>query len=509
MAEATAQTPSGFPSSNPSKSFWHKEPSSILLGHRSSQDLPQHADVVIIGSGMTGASVAWHLLNQKSEEQRSGPSESLDVVLLEAREVCWGATGRNGGHCQPVFFDHPNDPSIGHFELTNFRTIQKLSKELGIDCEFVEQPGVRALYSDHYLKTLSESIRTVRLTDPELGERMKLVTDVEELKKLRIPTAKGAVVTNVAGRMWPYKFVAGILERLLANPTSRSGTFNLQTNTTATSITRADDVDPDSPEPAAWKVSTADRGSIVASYVVLATNAYTPAILPEFADLLVPARGQMSSLVPSESLAGENRLQTSFGFLGHGQDDYLVQRPNETGGHLMFGGGRAYGPSLGVSDDSTIDENTARYLRHALIDHLGPYAHQSNLTPTTSELSATHEWTGIMSFSRDNLPWVGPVPNRPSVFMSAGYTGHGMPNAWLCGGAVGKMILEKVEDGFVKDDVQMNESEEANSRLSKTRWLDLPRSYMASAERMERARAGPTVRELDLADGFNEGNVEF
>lgn len=48
---------------------------------------------------------------------------------------------QNGGHCQPVFFEHPHDPSIGHFELKNFETLQSLIDEKDIDCEFVTQPG--------------------------------------------------------------------------------------------------------------------------------------------------------------------------------------------------------------------------------------------------------------------------------------------------------------------------------------------------------------------------------
>ncbi|THC93953.1 hypothetical protein EYZ11_006564 [Aspergillus tanneri] len=63
-----------------------------------SEKLPQSADIVIIGSGMSGASVAYTIL---SECQALG--EEKTVVVLEAREVCSGATGRNGGHlkCSP------------------------------------------------------------------------------------------------------------------------------------------------------------------------------------------------------------------------------------------------------------------------------------------------------------------------------------------------------------------------------------------------------------------------
>lgn len=50
-------------------------------------ELPSEADVVIVGSGITGASAARFL----AEDERA---RDLSVVMLDAREACWGATGR-------------------------------------------------------------------------------------------------------------------------------------------------------------------------------------------------------------------------------------------------------------------------------------------------------------------------------------------------------------------------------------------------------------------------------
>ena len=205
------------------------------------------------------------------------------------------------------------------------------------------------------------SLLTIQETAPELARMMKLVANKKELEKLRLPNATGALVTSVAARMWPYKFVSRILEDLVTSE-EVGERFNLQTLTPVECLA--------SHYGDRWTVKTAGRGSIVAKKVVFATNAWTSYLLPDFADLIVPCRGQMSALIPLPSVGGESRLKTSLGFMGEGIDDYLIQRPNDRGGHLMFGGGRQHGPSIGVTDDSIIDEKTAKYLRTRLVDAL-------------------------------------------------------------------------------------------------------------------------------------------
>ncbi|KAJ4303520.1 hypothetical protein N0V90_002416 [Kalmusia sp. IMI 367209] len=67
-----------------------------LLHHRTTQNLPSSADIVVIGSGrlikISGTLLTKHCLETWPEKT---------VVVLEAREFCSGATGRNAGHCKP------------------------------------------------------------------------------------------------------------------------------------------------------------------------------------------------------------------------------------------------------------------------------------------------------------------------------------------------------------------------------------------------------------------------
>jgi len=78
------------PVANATTPYWRTQLHPID-GHRSSHDLPAECDIVIIGAGLAGVSTAYHL----SAAAGSG-AKIPSIVILEARQVCSGATGRNG-----------------------------------------------------------------------------------------------------------------------------------------------------------------------------------------------------------------------------------------------------------------------------------------------------------------------------------------------------------------------------------------------------------------------------
>jgi hypothetical protein len=80
-----AAIPVSLPWLNPTQSYWQDPPDEIA-DLRSTDTVPRSADVVIVGSGITGAAVAWNLLQDGDR----------DVLMLDARQACSGATGRNG-----------------------------------------------------------------------------------------------------------------------------------------------------------------------------------------------------------------------------------------------------------------------------------------------------------------------------------------------------------------------------------------------------------------------------
>ncbi|KAM5352555.1 hypothetical protein ACJ41O_005277 [Fusarium nematophilum] len=402
------------PSAESTKSYWHHQPSEKLLGHRTTAELPSAADVVIVGSGITGAFAARELV-------RGGKKK---VVLLEAREACWGATGRNGGHCQPLVY--AARPAVSRFELDTYAFLRDLVADNKIPCDWETVGGVHTLPSREVLDLVSKHLDRLRRDFPDLADRARIVTDKQELQRLRVPQAFAAVYQPDAAKLWPYKLVAWVLESLL----SESPSFNLQTRTPVEHIQRVG---------GSWVLHTA-RGQIAAGSVVLATNAYTSHLLPELSGLLIPVRGQVSALTPPRD--GSPLEHSHVWVTPGGGDDYLMQRPS---GELILGGERLAVPDaqVGVSRDDAVDPVIARRLRSAL------RAAVKLKAPGEAEdaaLAATYEWTGIMGYSRDGYPWVGQVPaalggGDGGLWISAGYTGHGMPVAARCAIAVAQEIL--------------------------------------------------------------------
>ncbi|KAJ9657407.1 hypothetical protein H2201_008203 [Coniosporium apollinis] len=467
--------PASLPVPNSTHSFWHSEPNKFLIGHRTTPDLPREADIVVIGSGITGASIARFLAE---DDRASGKS----IVLLEAREACWGATGRNGGHCQPLLFDR--GPEVAAFELRNVAAVRSYIESHDVSCEWRTVTGCRTFWTDALLDAAKAEVSHLRDSAPELAKHVTLITDKAELAKHRVrPSAAGATLTCGAGQLWPYKYVTYILETLV-----RSGRLALHTNTPVTSLSPA-------PDGKTTLVHT-PRGTIVATHTILATNGYTSHLLPSFVDLIVPVRGEMSAQLPPP---GMSRLEDSYGFVGAGgqganQDDYLIQRPFKgvpnPKGHLMFGGGGGAGTleRVGVSDDSVIDEDSARYLRQSL-----PKMLELGGEGGEGELKADYQWTGIMGFSRDNMPWVGKVPEGKGVWLC-----HGMPNGTLCGKAIVDMMLA--------------ESEGTNLSTLQEQMVhngDIPRGYLITDKRIRDARRLPTVAVAEKEGTIGNQSKDF
>lgn len=89
ISSTTPASKTGLPVANATLPFWRTEPHDLDT-FRSTEALPTECDTLVIGAGYAGVSTLYHLLDS---DNAPDPSK---IVMLEAREACSGASGRNG-----------------------------------------------------------------------------------------------------------------------------------------------------------------------------------------------------------------------------------------------------------------------------------------------------------------------------------------------------------------------------------------------------------------------------
>ena len=424
--DARVSRPPGLPRSEPTPSFW-QDPPSALAHHRTTAELPGTADVVIIGGGITGTSIAYHLL--------AGPPTDAPlpaVVLLEARTACSGATGRNGGHTKTASYGSflRNAETLGtaeavcivRYEYAVMRAVHDFARAHGIACDSWQGDTVDVIYNaDEWARAQKAFTAMHEALEPdEPAGRHAFWNAKEAEEKFFAPGACGAI-TYEAGSISGYKFATGALELAVEEG------LNLQTETPALSLRREGD---------AWAIET-PRGVIRARQVVLATNGFTAHLLPRLQGVIVPLRGHMSAQRPGSGLPAGG-LGRTYTFLDRHGYEYMIQRPpgTEAAGRIMIGGCTTKLPDGGVrefgtTDDTTYDMAVVRLLEQCTKEYFGACWGEDDPRGRLS-----HYWTGIMGFSGDGFPLVGPVPGETDLFVAAAFNGQGMVLCWLAGQAL-------------------------------------------------------------------------
>lgn len=317
------------PASHSTTSFWRANPHK-LDNHRSTPDLPSAADILIIGAGFSGVACAYYLT-------LDSPSPAPSITLLEARELCSGATGRNGGHVKPdTYYNLPKytklfgaeaAASIASYEASQVYAVKTLVEKEGIDCDF------------HLTRATDVFLDAEAAQDAEAAFRQLQTggaVDVEDVHYIdnpalaeRVSGVRGALsaFTFTAGQLYPYKLVTALLELAMAR-----GDVNLQTNTPVASISPTRDAK------GFYSVSTTTRGVLKARTVIVSTNAYTASVLPEFRSRIVPVRGIACHITTPDPSKAPRLTNTYALRFNSGLMDYLIQRPSDNS--VIVGGAR-------------------------------------------------------------------------------------------------------------------------------------------------------------------------
>ncbi|EHY56367.1 hypothetical protein ABEF92_006907 [Exophiala dermatitidis] len=482
--EQRSKIPPGLPRENPTKSYWQDPPSDIA-DCRTTPDLPTHADVVIIGSGLSGASISYNLLSSEP---------NLRVVMLEARQAASGASGRNGGHTKPATYRSFSDNvhSVGaedamkitRLEQTTMEAVHAFAHKHQIDCDSHRCQTVDVFYDLEQLQAARESVALMeKLMDPQNCPKHIFHDGKTTAERFLAQDSMGAVEYE-SGSLNAYKFTIGILKLALQKG------LNLQCNTPAIRISKSDTTNPNASS-VLWTISTASRGTITTPKLVLATNAYSAHLYPPLQGVVVPLRGVVTAQRPGLSISqrscGRGRLDTTYSFVHEGDFEYMITRPSRdqtdinSNFDIVIGGGMHVAPRGGLdeygnTDDTTYDKASAEYLLQCTKNK-----YFNNIWgPDNSDGQCRSVWSGIMAFSADGYPFVGPVPGEQGLFLHVSFQGHGMVLCFSCARAAASMILDSGKNG--EQDEAVDSSKHSMSSLDS--WF--PNCYRVTSERLSR-----------------------
>ncbi|EIM79984.1 FAD dependent oxidoreductase [Stereum hirsutum FP-91666 SS1] len=373
--------------------------------------------------------------------------------MLEAREACSGATGRNAGHCRPDAFRgftalakiHGPEQAmkiLQHEKLVLDKVIDFISTNK-VDCDFDLCGTFDVCMGEDFLDYVTNAFEEFKAAGGDASP-IRWMESEEARKVTRVPSALGAFEWKAAS-LHPAKLCQFIIRSNVKNG------LQLFTHTPAVAITTVTTPN------GVWQVKT-PRGSILASRVVHATNAFAPTLLPLLSGKVTPCRAQAHKIIPPRPLNSTNLLTHTYSLRYQLHHFYsVIQR--KVDGAIVLGTSRGM-PGMseetrreitGTTDDTKISEEIRK-------DGLASFERSFGLGDGGDgmgrQIGEGEEfgWTGIIGMTPDLMPFIGPVPSLHGQFVIAGFNGHGMARIFDC--APG---LVKLMDGGEWSDTNMPE----------------------------------------------------
>jgi glycine/D-amino acid oxidase-like deaminating enzyme len=356
----------------------------------------RRADVAVIGAGFTGLSAALHLAER-----------GADVVVLDAERPGWGASGRNGGQVIPGVKDDP-DELERRFGPETGRRMWQIA---GGAADFVWDLVARHKISCHAQPcgwiSAAPSVSAMETLRVRVEQWQRRGAPVELLDRGRVAELTGTacyaggMLDRRAGALQPLGYVRG-----LARAAQRAGAA-VHGRSPATGL---------EPHAGSWRV-TVPGGSVTASNVILATNAYTDSLWPGLDRTVLPVQ---SYQIATRPLPVEVRRRILPG--GQVVSDLrrvLLYFRLDPDGRLIMGG---RGP-LNDTGDPALFERLARAV--------------TMLFPQMGTPQWEHRWSGRVALTADHLPHLHEP--RPGLLIGLGYNGRGVAMATV----MGKLLADR------------------------------------------------------------------
>ena len=405
---ASTTHPHAFHFDRPVDSYW--EASADPLG----LDTPpltaeESCDVAVIGAGFTGLSAALELAGQ-----------GVDVRVLEAGRVGWGASGRNGGFACMGSHKLSYATMIGRYGLDATKQFyDTMRQSVALVRDTLQHYGIDAWATQDGEVTLAHlPSRVQELRDEQAYLSRTFGDDTEFLSKedLKAQGLDGpGFFAGLRGRVGfgvhPLNYARG-LARAAAGAGAR---IHAQSR-----LVRWEEL------PDGHRLHT-PGGVLKARQVIVATNGYTPEdVSPRHAGRIMPA---LSSIIVTRPLTQEERSAQGWTSDVPSYDSrkllhYFRLLPN---GRFLFGG-------RGGTDASDSGHAAYRPL-------LTRAFHE--LFPAWAHVEITHYWRGFVCLSHDLVPYVGALDERQTVWTALAYHGNGVAMGSWCGRAVAWLATKK------------------------------------------------------------------
>ena len=364
------------------------------------------ADVVIVGGGYTGLWSAYYLLRDQP---------SLDVLVLEAEHVGFGASGRNGGWASALYpigpatlaREHGRDAAlamVGALRDTVTEVGDVVGAE-GIDCGF-RQGGTLVVARS---TAQAQRARAAVAAGEQWGEGTVWLDASATRERLDAADVQGGTFNPHCARVHPRRLVDGLADAV------RALGGRIVEGTRVTSI-------------GPGSVHTAGGHRVTARHVIRATEAWTPTL---------PGRRRAIAPVYSLMVATEPLPAHTWDAIGLAEREvfadnrHVVVYGQRTDDDRIAFGGRGAPYHWGSRVRPRFDHEAGVFadLRLTL----------TQMLPQLEGVRFTHAWGGPLGIARDWHPSVGLDPET-GLGWAGGYVGDGVAASNLAGRTLADLV---------------------------------------------------------------------